>query len=256
MENKTKSILKKIFVIAFWLAVWQVLYLLIGQNILFSSPIDVGKRLFILGQESFFWKSIGISMLRILLGYVLGLFFGFLLAICTAFSPTMRSFLHPLLSVIRATPVNSFILLMLFWFTTGMIPVYMTFLMVLGLVWANVEEGFAAADPDLLEMTQVFGFGKIQTFKHLYLPAVKPFFSAASITALGFAWKSGIAAEVICHPSFAIGSQLYNAKVYLETVDMLAWTFVVILISMVLEKLVTRLLRTETRSIKKGGALL
>ena len=253
MYKKTKFVGIKLIVIFVWLLIWQLIYLLIGRNILFSSPIDVAGRLFVLGRQAFFWQSIGVSLLRITIGYLAGLLCGFLLAICTAMVPVLRTFLHPLLSVIRATPVNSFILLMLFWFTTGTVPVYMTFLMVLGLVWANVEEGFLAAPPALLEMAQVFGFGKLQKFRHIYMPAVRPFLSASAVTALGFAWKSGIAAEVICHPVFAIGTQLYNAKVYLETVDMLAWTFVVILISMVLEKLVARLLKSNANKRDNGG---
>jgi NitT/TauT family transport system permease protein len=54
---------------------------------------------------------------------------------------------------------------------------------------------------------------------------------------MGLAWKSGIAAEVICRPDFSIGKQLQNAKIYLETPDVFAWTITIVLLSMLLEKL-------------------
>jgi NitT/TauT family transport system permease protein len=63
-----------------------------------------------------------------------------------------------------------------------------------------------------------------------------PYLMAALTTGLGFAWKSGIAAEVICQPAQAIGKQLYFSKLYLETPQVFAWTAVVILLSVVLEK--------------------
>ena len=52
------------------------------------------------------------------------------------------------------------------------------------------------------------------------------------------AWKAGIAAEVICSPKGTIGSELYNAKIYLESEDMFAWTLTVIILSIIIEKLI------------------
>ncbi len=48
---------------------------------------------------------------------------------------------------------------------------------------------------------------------------------------------------MLASPSLSIGTELYNAKIYLETVDLFAWTAVIILISITLERLFVRLLR-------------
>ena len=48
------------------------------------------------------------------------------------------------------------------------------------------------------------------------------------INALGFAWKSGVAAEVLSHPAFSMGKALYESKIYLETPDLFAWTLLVV----------------------------
>ena len=50
-------------------------------------------------------------------------------------------------------------------------------------------------------------------------------------------WKSGIAAEVIGIPDSSIGEQLYYSKLYLDTAGLFAWTFVIILISAVFERI-------------------
>ena len=60
------------------------------------------------------------------------------------------------------------------------------------------------------------------------------------MTGLGFAWKSGIAAEVIALPALSVGKNLYDTKIYLERADLFAWTLAVILLSLGLEALLKR----------------
>jgi NitT/TauT family transport system permease protein len=67
-------------------------------------------------------------------------------------------------------------------------------------------------------------------------------------TSIGLAWKSGVAAEALVWPKLAIGTQIYNTKLYLETADLFGWTLMVIVLSLLLEKLVSSLVvRMERR---------
>ena len=81
----------------------------------------------------------------------------------------------------------------------------------------------------------------------MYLPHCLPYFSAGALTSLGLAWKAGIAAEVLCTPNHSIGKQVYDAKVYMETAEVFAWTLVVILLSLALEKLLKHCLERRDR---------
>ena len=147
-----------------------------------------------------------------------------------------RALLAPLLHIVRAAPVASFIILALVWFRTDVLPVFIAFLMVMPVVWANVEKGIHGIDPTLLEMAEVYRFGRLKTLLRIRLPSVMPYFLAACTTGLGSAWKSGIAAEVICRPALSIGRQLQDAKIYLETPEVFAWTATVVTLSILLEK--------------------
>ena len=64
-----------------------------------------------------------------------------------------------------------------------------------------------------------------------------PHFLSACRTSLGLAWKAGVAAEVLTVPVRSIGRMLYESKLYLETVDLFAWTVVVVACSLIIEKL-------------------
>ena len=181
------------------------------------------------------WQSAALSLVRIFSGFLGGAVLGGLLAAaCAAFRPA-RLLLTPAVGVIRATPVASFIILLLLWVTTGLVPAVCAGLMVLPVVWGNVYKGIVQTDPLLLEGAKTWRFGRLKTLRLVYLPSVLPYFASGCATGLGLAWKAGVAAEVLCQPKLAIGTQLYRAKITLETPDLFAWTAVVIVLSFLLE---------------------
>ena len=122
--------------------------------------------------------------------------------------------------------------------------------MVLPVVWSNVCTGIRSADPDLLELAQVYGWPRGRILRRIYLPSVRPHFLAALRSGIGFGWKSAIAAEVLTVPHSAIGRMIYESKLYLQTTDLFAWTLAVILLSVGLERLVLRALTPRG----KGGS--
>ena len=231
-----RRFLRGVAVFAIWMLIWQIIYMAVGQDLLVAAPGQVALRLAELAGDSGFWLSVAASLLRILAGYGAAVLVGTLLAVFTAGAPLAHAFFSPLLGVIRATPVASFIILALIWMATGMVPVFISFLMVLPVVWANVAEGVASVDGGLLEMGRVFGMGRAVRLRRIYAPSVAPYFSAAATTSMGLAWKAGVAAEVLCRPELSIGDRLHASKIYLETTDLFAWTAVVIFLSFLLER--------------------
>jgi len=149
--------------------------------------------------------------------------------------------------VVKATPVTSFILLALLWLNSSLVPLFISFLMVLPMVWADTADAILHTDPRLVEMGRVFGLSRTKIVRKIYVPSVLPQFLAACTTSLGFAWKSGVAAEIIALPLRSIGYQLYEAKLRIETLDLFAWTLLVILMSMGLEWLLVRGMRRIRR---------
>ena len=129
---------------------------------------------------------------------------------------------------IKTIPVASFIIFVLIWFSSQNLAVLISFLMVLPVIYTNVLDGIRATDPQLLEMAQVFQIPTARKIRYLYVPQVMPFFQSGCSVALGLCWKSGIAAEVIGMPQGSIGEKLQQAKVYLDTPDLFAWTLVII----------------------------
>ena len=229
--------------VLFWLGVWQLAAAAVGQELLLPGRGGVGRRLLELAAGAVFWQTALASLLRIFGGLLLGVALGALLAGLSAWVPLLDWVLTPAVKVVRATPVASFILLVYLWVERGRVPGLISALMVLPVVWGNVTRGIAETDPQLLELARAYGFGRGRTLRRIYIPSVLPYFASGCRTALGLAWKAGVAAEVLCQPQNAIGTQIYNTKYYLETPSLFAWTLVVIALSFLLEWAVGGLLR-------------
>ncbi|MEL7610093.1 MAG: ABC transporter permease subunit [Bacillota bacterium] len=196
-----------------------------------------------------FWLTSGASLLRIAIGFLLALTFGIALAAFMYRFPSVNDFFRPALAVVRSTPVSSFILLTILWFQETAVPVFIVFLTVLPIIQENVLAGIRNTDPQLLEMSRVFHLSRWKTVAKIYLPSIAPYLASACTTGLGFAWKSGIAAEVLCTPQFSIGRNLYETKLYLETPDLFAWTAFVILLSILFERAFSKIMRIGLKHI-------
>ena len=239
--------LRGILIALVWLAVWQALSMAVGSALVLPSPYETLRALMRLSGSAAFWQASGGSLFRIVAGYVAAVVAGAVLAALTSRLPFARDLLRPLRSVVKATPVASFILLVELWLKGNALPSFIAFLMVLPMVWANVEEAILAVDQKLLEMARLFRFGAWKTLRLVYLPSVMPALLAACGTGIGFAWKAGVAAEVIARTAGSIGNGLIESRNYLETADMFAWTAAVILLSVLLERGLMALLKRIRR---------
>lgn len=234
--------------VAFWLAVWELCYRAVGQDLLLASPGQVVAYL-AGGMNATFWGCVGMSLVRTGAAYVLGVVLGVALAVLCQWAPLLGEVIRPALAVVRATPVASFIILALVWLSAGNVPILAGLLMVVPVVYANVTQGIEAADPQLLEMARMFGWKRPKVWRRILLPTALPPFLAACEACVGMCFKATIAAEVIGVPRNAMGTQLYHAKIYLQTDALMAWTVVIILLSMVTEKLLREAIERGRRRV-------
>ncbi len=241
--ERLKKCIKLVIPPVFWLGVWQLAAMAVGMELLLPTPLAVGESLVTLGQTANFWLSALYTLLRVFAGLIGGTVLGAVLAFLTHFSRWADLLLSPAVRVVRATPVVSFILLVYLWVTRANIPGVIAGLMVLPVIWGSLTAGLAAVDGQLLELAHAYRFSRGKTLRLIYLPSLRSHFVSGFLTAFGLAWKSGVAAEVICPPQHAIGSRIQQARLGLETPELFAWTLVIIALSLGVEAILRRLLR-------------
>ena len=232
--------------VAFWIAVWAILAASVGHEILVASPAAVLARLLELVPTAEFWTSIGTSLARIFGGFALALMCGGGAAVLAYRVAFVRTLFAPLVAAMKSVPVVAFIIVVLIWVPSRDLSVVIAFLMGFPIVYTNVLEGLDATDRDLLDAAAVLGIEGWGLVKCVYGPHLVPYAQAACSLALGMCWKAGVAAEVIGLPAHTIGEHLYDAKVYLQTPDLFAWTIVIVALSLVFEFAFKRILRAAS----------
>ncbi len=238
MKNKFEKILS----VATAILLWQLLAIIISEKVLLVSPLDVLLRLSELIFQNSFWNSIIFSFKRITTGFLTAIITGTILAILSYRYRLLEIFIWPYIAIIKSTPVASFIILCLIWLTSSSLPIFISFIIVIPVVYSNMLAGFKSTDKKMLEMAEIFNLSFKKKLLYIYIPIIKPHFMSACTISIGLAWKSGIAAEIIGIPSGSIGEMLYNAKLYLATADLFSWTVTVIVVSILFEKVVLFLL--------------
>ena len=243
LKNNISGVWRGIAAALFWIAVWWAAALAVSNPLLLPGPAEVCVHLASMAATADFWLCILYSMLRVLAGFAAGCAAGVILAVLTHCVPLLKTLFSPLMSMIKSVPVASFIMLVILVLKRDVLPVFICFIMVLPIIWSAVSLALETVPEQYKEFAAAYGLSIRKRLFRLYLPWTLPHLAQGTVTALGFAWKAGIAAEVLCQPSDAIGSGIYASKIYLEVPQLFAWTVVVILLSIVLEKLLKYLMR-------------
>ena len=248
MKNKTTSFtLKVILPLVFWLAIWQIAAMIVNHKFLFPDIPETLKALFSLLQTKGFYLAVFLSLIRVIVGLILGILAGICLATACNYSKVASALITPMITVIKSTPVASFIVVLWVLMSGDALSVFIGFLMVMPIITQNLLSGFAAIDPQLSEVADIFEFSTAKRFKLLTLPTLKKYLVPAIITATGLAWKAEIAAEIIAYTKRSIGQGINDAKYSLDTPTVFAWTLVIITFSFILEMCTKKLLRRSEK---------
>ena len=239
-----------------WILIWHLAAVKLASPLLLPAPLMVFRRIGELAKTADFWLFSMLSLARILGGILIGIVLASLAAILTAISDAAHLLLSPIITVVKSTPVASFIILAMLWINEDILPVFISFLIVFPVLWSNLHTAFRGIPQPYHDVARVFRLPLGRRIRRIYLPSALPYFISACRSCLGLAWKAGIAAEAIALPAVSIGKQLMDAKIYLETTDMFAWTTVVILLSLLLEclaELIFRPLQRKTAHLTQSA---
>lgn len=236
MKTSTmKDKLFKIFSIIFWIIIWEIGFLLIDRELYLPSPLSTLTTLLTLIKVKTFWYTVFMTISRVIIGFIISCILGTLIGIICGLNKYFYNLFNPLIITIKSTPVMSFIIIALIWFKSSNVPIFICFLMCFPIIWTSVVKGIHNVDNKLIEMARLYEVKKLDVLRGIYIPSIIPYVTTGMITALGLGWKVTVASEVLSSPKFSIGSKLYDAKVYLESEQLFAWTIVVIIFSMIFE---------------------
>ncbi len=234
-DNPVKKSIYILISAVFWTALWDFASHKVGMKYVFPSPAATFRRLAELMGEREFYVNTANSLLSIFKGFIGGAAIGTVLGIGSAALNGVDALFSPINTVIKATPVASFIVLAFIWMDNSSIPILISVLMITPIVLSSLKTAILNVDNDLKEMAQVYRMPFFKKITCLYLPSVMPSYLTALVTAMGLGWKAGIAAEVLCGSENTLGNELSEAKRYLEVTDQFAYTLAIIILSVAME---------------------
>ena len=237
MKKTFKGVAETFAALLFWILIWFLVAKKLDMPFVLPSPEKVFLRLVEFLKSFSFYQTLYASFLRVISGFIGGLICGCAMGYLSFFIFPVKKLISPLMAIVRSTPVASFILVVLFWMEKEGVPAFISFLMVLPIVWQNTLLGLEKRDRGLIEMAKIYRIPASTRFFKIDFPQVFSYIISAGKVSLGLAWKAGVAAEVLALPGESVGYMIYNAKMYLEQVDLYAWTIAIIIFSVILEKL-------------------
>lgn len=250
-----KKVFKYSLIVLFWLGVWWLCSAIVGMPLILPSPLDVLIKLGTMAATGTFWRVMITSAIRVTLGILISYLAGFLLAILCHRVRFIHDLMLPLISVVKTTPVSSFILIALVFFNRDLIPGAIAALMVLPVVFSNTMEGLSAPSPALMETARAYKLGFWERVRCIWIPTLRPFLISAAGACAGLAIKAGIAAEVLICPEVSVGKYMYLSKQNMEYVELFAWTVAIVIFSFLVDylfKLALRYARKKTRKEAVG----
>lgn len=245
MTERMKAAAAAGAVAAFWLAAWMLVAALVAQPLILPGPGAVVVALLRLVCDGGAWAILAGSGARILGGLALAAVCGGVLAGVSSHSRTFAHLVAPALSSVKATPVACVVVLLLIWLGSARVSIAAVFLMALPGVYFSLVEGLTQADKPLKQMFHLHGVRGWRLFCAHAWREVLPFVLSCAKAVIGMSWKAGVAAELIGMATGTVGERIYQAKLLIETADLLAWTVLVVAASWACERVLVWLLRAS-----------
>lgn len=245
MTEHMKAVAAAGAVAAFWLAVWVLVAALVAQPLILPGPGAVVVALLRLVCDAGTWAILAGSGARILGGLALAAVCGGLLAGISVRSRAFARLAAPALSFVKAAPVACVVVLLLIWLGSARVSIAAVFLMALPGVYFSLVEGLSQVDKPLEQMFRLHGVRGWRLFCAHTWREVLPLVLSCARAVIGMSWKAGVAAELIGMAVGTVGERIYQAKLLIETADLLAWTVLVVAASWACERVLVWLLRVS-----------
>ncbi len=183
-------------------------------------------------------SDLGISLIRVLKGFLISAVTGILLGSIMGMSKTAAEILQPTITVLRQIPIMAWIPLIILWCGIGetskiVIIVLASFFPIL----VNTMSGISQTPQGYIEVASLYKLNKTKTFFKVYLPHALPGIFTGLKLGLGISWMAVVGAEMIAATS-GIGYRMSDARNLMRSDIVIACMIVIGIIGMLMDKVI------------------
>lgn len=218
------------------ISLWQI-----GSEIFGEFLLPTPKAVFIKAYEllaNYNDSQIGITLLRSLIGVGTACAIGILTGLVAGYYRSFAAFLKPVMTILLSMPPIIWIVMAIFWFGFGNASTIFTIIVtVLPLTFASSMIGMMSVSEELKEMFDAYKLGLFKKIRHLYVPHLTSYIISSLSVAVGMGIKIVIMAELL-GANNGMGAKIANARVMLDTTEVMAYVVLTIALIMLFEFLV------------------
>lgn len=214
--------------------IWSAAALIVDDEIILPSFVNVFKKLTSMFKTGALLPAILKTTSRIMIGVLISIISGNFLAYIS-YKLKLKEYFEPLFSILRTIPVISIVLIVLFFAEKNLLSIIVVIFVTLPIVYENVHTAITNIDSGKLELAQVYDLKNRTVFRYIELPAIIKSTLMSLRIALGLSFKAGATSEVVSGATGGLGELMYISKLSFDMPELIAITFVIIILSFIFE---------------------
>jgi len=229
------------------LVLWQMAAVSVGNDILIPFPLETLRCFASLFAQPMFYQAVGSTILRVTRGFILSLVLAMVIAVLAERYETFRSLFAPIQIITRTIPNISYMILALIWLGSEGAVSAVSFMILFPVFYNAFINCLSSEDPALRDVDLLYPETFLMRLRSRILPVLLIEILQTGRTAAGLGLKVGIMAEILGQVRTGIGRQMNFARLNLDTTGILAWTLVIILISVLSDRTFSWLLTEKKK---------
>ena len=227
---------RKVLIWLFYFILWQMFAMIVNQSVILPSFLDVLNRLVYILSDVSFYNHLFITLFRVILGTLSAFVLSFIFAILSYDFKLINQALKPLVLVSKTIPNITYILLVLIWFSREMSVFFVTLLILFPVLYTQISTGLLGINPEHLEVLKLYPETYFHRLTKVIIPLIRISLFEGLKGALSLGFKVGVMAEILGQVQPGLGYLMHIARMNFETVDLFAYTAIMIMVVVLFEK--------------------
>ena len=227
---------RKVLIWLFYFILWQMIAMIVNQSVILPSFLDVLNRLVYILSDVSFYNHLFITLFRVILGTLSAFVLSFIFAILSYDFKLINQALKPLVLVSKTIPNITYILLVLIWFSREMSVFFVTLLILFPVLYTQISTGLLGINPEHLEVLKLYPETYFHRLTKVIIPLIRTSLFEGLKGALSLGFKVGVMAEILGQVQPGLGYLMHIARMNFETVDLFAYTAIMIMVVVLIEK--------------------
>ncbi len=217
------------------IVIYIIAYFLVGNEVMLASPVSVLLSMLNLFITPSFYSALFNTLLRVVIAFVISFLLAVVLAVVCYIKPAVRGVLGVIVAFLRSLPVLAVLLVVLTFISRDFAPISVCFLSLFPLLYTSILTALDGVSKEHKEMCKVYKVPIKKQIASMYIPKMLPQIITSSASGVSFAIKLIVSAEILASVYGSIGSLIKEASLYTLTAELLALTFAVCIIGVLVE---------------------